>query len=133
MRDRVLIYAGLVLFLGLITLPFSYGLIAGKTSKAPELTLPAKEKQCVASVDYMKSSHMKLLLNWREAVVRNGVRTYTAFDGRVYTMSLSGTCLTQCHTNKAEFCDRCHNYVGVQGPYCMDCHVDPKLAKRSGL
>jgi hypothetical protein len=45
-------------------------------------------------------------------------------------MSLTGTCLTGCHTNKAEFCDRCHNYAAVS-VYCWDCHVDPKLAGRS--
>ena len=27
-------------------------------------------------------------------------------------MSLSNTCL-DCHSNKAEFCDRCHNYASV--------------------
>ena len=133
MRDRGLIYVGLFVFLGLITFPFTYDLVAGKTSRGPELTLPVQEKQCVAPVDYMKSSHMKLLLNWRDDVVRNNVRTFTAFDGRAYAMSLSGTCLKQCHTNKAEFCDRCHNYAGVQEPYCMDCHIDPRLAKRSGI
>ncbi len=43
---------------------------------------------------------------------------------------LTGTCLTGCHTNKADFCDRCHNYAGVS-VYCWECHVDPKLARRS--
>jgi len=31
----------------------------------------------------------------------------------------------KCHTDKAKFCDRCHNYVGVT-PNCWDCHVEPK-------
>jgi hypothetical protein len=69
---------------------------------------------------------MQLLLDWRENSVRRNIRTYTAFDGRSYTVNLTGTCLTQCHTDKADFCDRCHDFVGVQGPYCMDCHIDPK-------
>lgn len=131
MRDRSLIYAGLFLFLVLITFPFSYNLAAGKNSKGPELKLPEREKQCVAPVDYMKSSHMQLLINWREDSVRRNIRTYTAFDGRQYTIGLTGTCLEQCHTNKADFCDRCHGYVGVQGPYCMDCHIDPGKIQRS--
>jgi hypothetical protein len=43
-------------------------------------------------------------------------------------MSLSNTCL-DCHSNKAEFCDRCHNYASVS-PYCWDCHIDnPKENK----
>jgi hypothetical protein len=74
---------------------------------------------------------MALLVNWREEVVRRNVRSFTAFNGKTYNMSLTGTCLSGCHTNKADFCDRCHNYVGVKGPYCMDCHIDPKLVARS--
>jgi len=132
MRDQGLIYGGLAIFLGFITFPVSYNLVAGKTSKGPELKLPVAEKQCVAPVDYMKGSHMKLLMDWRENLVRKNIRTYTAFDGRSYTISLNGTCLGKCHSSKADFCDRCHSYVGIQTPYCMDCHIDPKLIQRSG-
>jgi len=42
-----------------------------------------------------------------------------------FDMSLSNTCLS-CHTNKAEFCDKCHGYASVD-PYCWDCHVDPNV------
>ena len=28
--------------------------------------------------------------------------------------------------NKAGFCDRCHDYSGVSGPYCWNCHSDPQ-------
>ena len=132
MRDRSLIYLGLLLFLGVITFPFTYNLAAGRTFHPPDLKLPEHEKQCVAPVEYMKSSHMQLLLQWRDNSVRKNIRTFTAFDGRSYTVGLTGTCLAQCHTSKADFCDRCHNAVGVQGPYCMECHIDPKLVQRSG-
>ncbi len=128
MRDRSLIYIGLFIFLAVITLPFTYNLAAGKISKPPDLKLPEREKQCVAPVEYMRSSHMQLLLNWRENMVRRNVRTYTAFNGKSYNVALTGTCLEQCHTSKADFCDRCHSFMGVQGPYCMDCHIDPKQA-----
>jgi hypothetical protein len=129
MRDRSLIYAGLLVFLAVITLPFTYNIAAGKSTKPPELKLPENEKQCVAPVEYMKSSHMQLLLQWRENSVRNNIKTYDAFNGRTYTVGLTGTCLTRCHTSKADFCDRCHTYLGVQGPYCMDCHIDPNKAQ----
>jgi hypothetical protein len=36
----------------------------------------------------------------------------------------------KCHDNKEEFCDKCHLYAGVT-PYCWDCHIDPKLARRA--
>ena len=48
--------------------------------------------------------------------------------GKEFEMSLSNTCI-ECHDNKAEFCDRCHNYASVR-PYCWDCHIDnPKEMK----
>jgi hypothetical protein len=131
MRDRSLIYIGLFLFLGVITLPFTYNLAAGKTAHPPDLKLPEHEKQCVAPVEYMKSSHMQLLLDWRESAVRRNLREYTAFDGKTYRIGLTGTCLERCHTNKEDFCNRCHNYMGVQEPYCMNCHIDPKQAQGS--
>jgi hypothetical protein len=129
MHDRGLIYIGLFIFLGVITLPFTYNLATGKTSQPPDLTLPQSEAQCVESVDYMKSSHMQLLLQWRDQSVRQNIRVYQASDGKIYNIGLTGTCLEQCHTNKAEFCDRCHTYEGVEEPYCMDCHIDPTQAQ----
>jgi hypothetical protein len=132
MRDRILIYSGLFLFLALATIPFIWNLFAGKKA-VPDLKMPENETQCVAPTSYMKSSHMKLLLAWREDKVRRNIRTYTAFNGKRYPVSLTGTCLERCHKNKAEFCDRCHAYSGIHGPYCMDGHLDPVKTQRSGL
>jgi hypothetical protein len=128
MRDHRLIFAGLIGLLALLTFPIWWNLAASTTSKGPDPVLPAKEKYCVAPRAYMKNYHMELLMSWRDQVVRNNVRTYVAFDGKTYNMSLTGTCMG-CHTNKAEFCDRCHNYAGVN-PYCWDCHIDPKLVRK---
>lgn len=128
MRDRGLIVAGLLAFLVLITFPVWYDLASGTTSEAPDPVLPEDEKFCVAPREYMKTSHMELLNDWRDQVVRNNVRTFVAYNGRTYRMSFTGTCMG-CHTNKADFCDRCHNYAGVD-PYCWDCHIDPKLVRR---
>jgi hypothetical protein len=125
MRDRTIIWTALALFLGLITLPVWRNLSAGVTSKGPNPVLPAKEKQCVAPLSYMKSSHMRLLLDWRETVVRGNRREFVTADGRHYNMSLTSTCLKQCHGAKADFCDRCHNYAMVSAP-CWTCHVDSR-------
>jgi len=129
--DRIGIIAGLVLFAGLITVPFWYGLVSGVPREAPPLVLPAPGKPCVAPVDYMKRSHMKLLDEWRTLSVRGGTRRYFSADGREFAISLSGTCLQQCHTDKAGFCDRCHETNGVAAPRCFDCHVDPGLIRNS--
>jgi hypothetical protein len=124
MRDRGVIVGGLALFLVLITFPLWHNLTAGTTSKAPDLKLPVEEKNCVAPVEYMRTSHMELLTTWRDQVVRQDIRTFKAFDGKTYTMGLTQTCL-KCHASKADFCDRCHAYAGV-APYCWNCHIDPK-------
>jgi len=127
MRDRGLIMGGLAVFLGLITFPVWYNIAAGTSSKAPELKRPEQEKNCVAPVAYMRTSHMELLTSWRDRVVRQNIRAFTAFDGKTYTMGLTQTCM-KCHASKADFCDRCHEYAGVT-PHCWDCHIDPKLAR----
>jgi [DsrC]-trisulfide reductase subunit J len=130
MRDRGLIWSALLLFLGFLTLPVWHNLSARITAKGPEPALPMREKQCVAPVEYMKTSHMNLLMNWRESTVRQGTRDFTARDGRHFTMSLTATCLGQCHSAKADFCDRCHTYAAVSLP-CWDCHQDSKTGIRS--
>ena len=123
MSNKKWIIAGMVLFVALTTLPFWYNM--GKAAPAPELELTAKAKtakECVMPTEYMKSDHMQLLDVWRHQVVRNSTRIFVNAKGQEFNMSLSNTCL-DCHSNKAEFCDRCHNYVSVE-PYCWDCHID---------
>lgn len=129
MKDKKWIITGIVVFMALLTLPFWYNM--GKAAPAPELELTAKAKaakECVMPTDFMKSDHMQLLDTWRHQVVRNSERIFVNAEGKEFNMSLSNTCL-DCHSNKAEFCDRCHDYASVK-PYCWDCHIDnPKGEK----
>ena len=127
MNDRGRIIAGLIVFLCLITFPVWYNLVCGKAAYKPELKIISKEKQCVESLKYMRSQHMQLLNDWQNSVVREGNRTYVALDGKKYNMSLSNTCMN-CHSNKADFCDKCHNYLGVT-PTCWNCHIVPEKNK----
>ena len=128
MHDKPFVLGGLLVLLALLTFPIWYNRAAGTTSKGPQLVRPAGEKYCVAPVDYMKNYHMELLVQWRDQVVREGKRTWVAFNGASYQMNLTGTCL-RCHNNKAEFCDRCHDYAAVKA-YCWDCHVDPRQLRK---
>lgn len=127
MNDKTKIVAGLVIFLILFTFPFWFN--RGKAATAPKPVLSPKAQMvkdaggtCVLDAAEMKANHMQLLDKWRHSVVRNAKRTYVAPDGKAYNMSLSNTCL-DCHSNKTEFCDRCHDYASVS-PYCWDCHID---------
>lgn len=132
MNDKSKIVIGLIIFLAIITFPFWYNM--GKATSAPEPKLSDKAKAakvCVEPKEYMKAEHMHILDNWRNEVVRKGNRTYKSSTGKEYNISLSSgeeSCLG-CHTNKAEFCDKCHDYASVE-PYCWDCHIDPKEEKK---
>lgn len=127
MKNKGLIITGLVVFFIIALTPWWWNLVAGSKAEAPEpeLTAKAKEaKSCVESKDFMKRDHMQLLDQWREEVVRNERRTYINSEGKSFDMSLTNTCL-DCHSNKAKFCDACHDYTSVR-PYCWDCHNIPK-------
>ena len=123
MNDKKLIIAGLVVFLVIISFPVWFNM--GKAAPAPEVVLTPRAleaKECVRPKAYMTAEHMQLLDDWRLTVVRSGERVFVNEKGHEFEMSLSNTCL-DCHSNKAEFCDRCHNYASVR-PYCWDCHID---------
>ncbi len=124
MNDKTWIIIGLIFFVGIFTSPFWSN--AGKSIPAPKIELTEKAKaagECILPKIEMKTKHMKILDDWREQVVRTGERIYKAPNGKEYNMSLSNSCL-DCHSNKAQFCDRCHDYASVK-PYCWTCHVDP--------
>lgn len=124
MYDGGKIIAGLIVFLGLITFPVWSNLAGDEDGAAPQLKIVTEATECVAPTEYMRSSHMDILSEWRDRVVREGERVYVDHNGKEHQMSLTGTCLG-CHSNKSEFCEQCHNYVGVK-PYCWDCHNEPK-------
>lgn len=124
MYDTGKILVGLILFVGLITFPFWLGM--GSSEKAPQpVILTEKGDKCVEPAAFMRANHMQMLDSWRDEVVRENNRTYTsAAYGTLFGKSLSNTCM-DCHSNKAEFCDSCHDYSSVT-PYCWECHVEPK-------
>lgn len=131
MRDRPFIVGGLMVFLVFVTTPVWRGVTTAKvTLAALEIKSPPQEKQCVAPLSYMRTSHMQLLDEWRDSVVRAGQRKYTAYNGKVYEKNLTQTCLSACHGSRQEFCDRCHNYSGVSTLNCWNCHSDaPQVAR----
>jgi cytochrome c len=87
-----------------------------------------QNKKCVEDTTFMRANHMKMLAAWRDEAVREGNRLYTAKNGHTFEKSLTGTCI-QCHANKEQFCDRCHNYVGAK-PTCFSCHIVPGEVKK---
>ncbi len=131
MYDKGKVIIGIAIFLIVVLSPVCYNVLTGRASYVPELKLPPDEKQCVEATPYMRVSHPELLSLWKETVVRTGERAYKTGDGKIYTMSLSVTCM-KCHSNKADFCDKCHDYADVQ-PKCWDCHIKPKEEKTGAM
>ncbi|MBU0674442.1 MAG: sulfate reduction electron transfer complex DsrMKJOP subunit DsrJ [Proteobacteria bacterium] len=123
MYDNNKIIPGLIVFVGLITFPIWYGF--GSAGHLPIPEKSTKSKECVESVEYMRTSHMVLLNTWRDGIVRMGeTRHGETADGTPYVRSLQKGCMN-CHTSKKKFCDECHTYASVK-PYCWDCHLQPK-------
>lgn len=136
MYDANKIIPGLVIFVGLMTFPIWSAM--GKTVPAPKPKLDTPviqemtDKKCVEDTHFMKTSHMQFLITWRDEALRDGKRVYINSRGQKYYVSLQNTCM-KCHSNKKEFCDKCHNYAGVKNPYCWDCHLEPKETKGNEL
>lgn len=127
-----LILLGLGLFVIGVTFPFWYGAIQSAPVPVPSLDTPViksmPDKKCVEDAAFMRANHMKMLNAWRDEAVREGQRQYTAKDGRKFEKSLTNSCL-RCHSNKEQFCGRCHDYVGAK-PSCYSCHIIPEEVKK---
>ena len=133
----------MVIFLVMITIPLWQNLGKTVAAPAPSLDTPAikqlaeKDKKCVMPTEWMRANHMQMLVDWRDNVVRTKEqqvttsrgREFVAPDGKQYLASLTNTCM-ECHSNKVEFCDKCHNYVAA-APNCWGCHLETgkKLAE----
>lgn len=133
MYDGGKIIVGILIFLAFVTFPFYNNI--GKANVKPEVKLdtpeiqklPEQERKCIESKDVMRGGHMQMLNDWRDSVVRDGQRIYTNSSGKQHNMSLQNECM-RCHSNKKNFCDKCHNYMAVT-PYCWTCHIQPKEDK----
>jgi hypothetical protein len=134
--DLKYILLGLAIFFGLVISPILPNLGKIVAAPSPKLDTPAiqklaeKERQCVMPTPYMRANHMQMLIDWREAVVRNGNREFINPEGKKFTVSLSNTCM-ECHSNKTQFCDQCHNFVAVT-PNCWGCHLDKEQKVAQG-
>jgi hypothetical protein len=129
MYDGGKIVSGLIIFVGLLTFPIWSNVMTN--SDFPKVEKPAGQTKCVKPAKEMRTSHMVLLNEWRDEVLRSGMREYIQIDGQPVVVngeklvkSIQLGCM-KCHTNKEKFCDECHTYTAVK-PYCWDCHIQPK-------
>jgi hypothetical protein len=106
----------IVVALAVLTVPLAFSL-AGFAARAPVptpwLARARAQTTCILPREQMRQRHMAHLKSLRDRVVRQGDR------------SQGGQGLTACrgcHTQRAEFCDRCHAQAGVT-PDCFGCHA----------
>jgi hypothetical protein len=126
MYNKSTIIPGLVIFVLFVTFPLWFNAFS-TASTVPKVELPpGGEKECVAPAAEMRASHMVMLNEWRDAVLRDGERVAVTVGGKEYRKGLQMACMA-CHSNKEKFCDPCHDYTAVN-PYCWDCHLTPTLA-----
>jgi len=128
MYDSGKVIIGLLIFAGIFLFPFIYDHGTPIPKPKPKLDTPEikalVEKKCVEATPFMIAHHMQFLNDWRDQALRVGNRWYVNKEGKKIWISLQNTCL-KCHSNKKDFCNKCHDYAGVD-PYCWDCHIDPK-------
>jgi hypothetical protein len=129
MHDRGKVLIGIAIFLVIVLFPIWFSLAGGGLGKLPE-SFPnpkAEGKSCVRDKKFMRESHMELLNDWRDEVVRDGNRDEIVIDGVPWKKSLTRTCLT-CHGGEKygydKFCNACHTHAGVS-PNCYECHNIP--------
>lgn len=124
MRDRGRILVGLGIFLALFLVPLWSALARGGATGVPPVEVGSDAAACVRDAAWMRAFHMDLLEDWQDAVVRGEGEAFVELpDGSRRPKSLSRTCLA-CHVDKAGFCDRCHDAMGV-APDCWRCHTVP--------
>ncbi len=115
-------------FLLVATVPIWHGLAA----RSPAFQSPPNPKgeRCIEPKAFMRAEHMRMLIRWRDEVVRDNNRIYTATDGRKWEKSLK-TCVG-CHghtdaqgksTTAAADCTECHTYVNARLD-CWNCHSE---------
>jgi len=130
MYNKGLIISGLIVFVLLVTIPIWFNHLDAGPLPKPELP-PGGEKKCVLPAAEMRDTHMQLLNEWRDDVLRNSDRVAVTVDGKQYRKGLQTACM-QCHSNKEKFCDSCHTYAAVQ-PTCWDCHLSPAEAAKKEI
>ena len=123
MYNRRYIIPGIVAFVIACLFPFLLN-VTSEPYGRPALEMPKGETACIESTEFMRSEHMRMLVEWRDAAVREGKRAYTASDGKEWEVSLQNTCMS-CHTNRQQFCGTCHDANSVR-PDCWTCHVAPE-------
>ncbi len=109
---------GSLVFVVLATSPLWYNALSAASPDAPELAAADQRGDRVRRGDRVHAGepHGSARRVARRRWCATATATYVSEPtGKDYEMSLTDTCM-DCHANKAQFCDACHNYVGGRSP-----------------
>ena len=116
-KIKIAVFAAIPILIILILI--LYGAISNVIvlgSEPPQVILEQPDPRfdkCVEDIEYMRFHHWELLRGIRENIVRYGKRGDITLNK-----------CKECHTNREEFCDQCHNAVSMT-PDCFGCHNYP--------
>ena len=109
-------------FAVIILLPIGFsiaGFVFSGGREVSEAFLEAPDprwESCYRDATYMRFQHMDLLKEVRADVIRRGLKGGITLAG-----------CGDCHLNRAQFCDRCHEAASVNLD-CFGCHYYPESA-----
>ena len=101
----------------LILSPFAYSMgrfawLRAFSAPKPFLeTASAPSQRCLRDPKWMRQNHMVFLNELRDKTVREGIRSDVTLNS-----------CSQCHKDKTQFCDKCHERAGVKLD-CFGCHT----------
>ena len=127
MNKNRLIALGLILFV----LAFTFPVLMSLNKPAAQTQPPAiaqneqalqelAQKLGVKNAEEFRAKHKQILAEWKDLAVRDGKRIYISPDGREIPINLENL------ANQPQYCNDCHNYVGIEKPSCWTCHVEQK-------
>jgi len=119
----------------LILFPFAYSVGDWAVSLATPTPEPFLERpdaqfaECVRDTEYMRFSHMTLLMNARDEAIRAGNRGDIGLSrlkpgnavSKVSAESENRAFCSDCHTSRERFCNQCHTAVNLNLD-CFSCH-----------
>ena len=118
---------GLFLFLLIFTLPVLLNIGKPKAQTLPpsiaqneQALTDLARKLGVKDIDEFRARHKQVLAEWKDLAVREGKRIYVTPDGREIPINLEEL------ASQPQYCNDCHDFVGIEKPSCWTCHVEQK-------
>jgi len=92
----------------------------------PNPTPAMSGDECLRPADEMRAHHMNYLHSVMDSMRHMWASGIDMGEASIETDFSFDKC-QECHPTRGDFCDRCHDFVGVV-PKCWECHDYPQTA-----